>query len=168
MKIIIHDLGNEYDEILREKCDTLIRADGKYAPCQGCFGCWTKHPAECFMKDSLKEVCRVIGRADELVVISENCYGAYSPAIKNILDRSIGTSTPFSTYRGKQMHHTLRYGKHKLLKVYTYGDITDSEKATFEWMAERNAINYGYKHSEVIFLQEVTEQKIAELEEMTV
>ena len=42
------------------------------------------------MKDSLKEVCRVIGRADEFTIISENCYGAYSPAVKNILDRSNG------------------------------------------------------------------------------
>ena len=28
-------------------------------------------------------------------------------AVKNILDRSIATSTPFSTYRKGQMHHTL-------------------------------------------------------------
>lgn len=160
MKVIIHDLGTEYDEILRKKCDRVIRADGKYAPCQGCFGCWTKHPAECYMKDSLKEVCRVIGRADELIIISENCYGAYSPAVKNVLDRSIGTSTPLSTYRGKQMHHTLRYGKHKLFKVLTYGDITPEEKATFELMAERNAINDGYEKSEVIILKSVSELEV--------
>ena len=143
--------------MLQDKCDAMISADGKYAPCQGCFGCWTKHPAECFMKDSLKEVCRVIGRADELVIISENCYGAYSPAVKNVLDRSIATSTPMSTYRGKQMHHTLRYGKHEMFKVITYGDITPEEKATFELMAERNAINDGYEKSEVIILKSLNE-----------
>ena len=152
MRIIIHDLGNEYDEWLKKKCDVTIIADGKYAPCQGCFGCWTKHPAECFMKDRLKEACRIVGRADELVLISENCYGAYSPAVKNIIDRSIGISTPMSTYRGKQMHHTLRYGKHMLLKVFTYGDITEEEKATFEFMVKRNALNYGYEQSEIVFL----------------
>lgn len=159
MKVIIHDLGIKYDKILEKKCDTVIRADSQYAPCQGCFGCWTKHPAECYMKDSLKEVCRVIGRADELVIISENCYGAYSPAVKNVLDRSIGTSTPMSTYRGRQMHHTLRYGKHKLFQVITYGDITPEEKATFELMAERNAINDGYETSEVIVLKSISELK---------
>lgn len=163
MKVIIHDLGNEYDEILRIKCDTVICADGKYAPCQGCFGCWTKHPEECFMKDNLKEICRVIGRADEFIIISENCYGAYSPAVKNILDRSIGVSTPMSTYRGKEMHHTLRYGKHKMLRIFTYGDITTREKETFEFMVKRNAINYGYENSEIVFLKNVTE-----LEDMTV
>ena len=53
MKVIIHDLGMEYNKMLQQKCDVAIYADGKYAPCQGCFGCWTKHPAECYMKDSL-------------------------------------------------------------------------------------------------------------------
>ena len=161
MKVIVHDLGAEYNEILQKKCDVVVCADGKYAPCQGCFGCWTKHPASCHMKDSLQEVCRIIGRADELILISENCYGAYSPAVKNVLDRSIGSSTPFSTYRGRQMHHTLRYGKHDLLKVRTYGDITAEEKATFELIAARNALNDGYRESEVVVLK-----SLDELEEM--
>ena len=156
MKVLIHDLGTTNKIEFEKIFDHVIIADGKYAPCQGCFNCWTKHPAECYMKDSLKEVCRVIGRADELTIISENCYGAYSPIVKNILDRSIGSSTQFSTYRGRQMHHTLRYGKHKMLRVYTYGSITPEEKSTFELMAERNAINYGYEQSEVIVLESLS------------
>ena len=157
MKVIIHDLDEQYNESITAKCDELIYATGKYAPCQGCFGCWTKHPAECFMKDSLNKVCRVVGRADELVIIPENVYGTYSPQIKNVIDRSIGISTPFSTYRGKQMHHTLRYGKHKLLKVIVYGDITDREKETFTYLAKRNAINNGFENSEALFLNNLSE-----------
>lgn len=157
MKVIIHDLGEEYNEILQRKCDVLIHADGKYAPCQGCFGCWTKHPAQCYMKDSLQTVCRTIGKADELIIVSENYYGGYSPEIKNILDRSIGSSTPLSTYRGKQMHHTLRYGRHNLFKVFTYGDITEQEKDTFELIAARNALNDGYRESEVVVLKSLDE-----------
>ena len=157
MKVIIHDLGMEYNEILQKKCDAVVHADGKYAPCQGCFGCWTKHPAECHMKDSLQYVCRVIGKADELIIISENYYGGYSPRVKNILDRSIGSSTPLSTYRGKQMHHTLRYGKHDLFRVIIYGEITEAEKATFELIAVRNALNDGYKKSEVVVLKSLEE-----------
>lgn len=144
MRVIVHDLGEQYNALLKNKCDELICADGKYAPCQGCFGCWTKTPEKCFIKDILKESCRVIGNADELILITQNCYGAYSPAVKNILDRSIGLSTPLSTYRAKQMHHTLRYGKHELLSVIAYGDITEAEKATFELMVQRNAVNFGF------------------------
>jgi len=157
MKVIIHDLGMEYEALIEEKSDRAVAADGKYAPCQGCFGCWTKHPAECFMKDKLQQVCRVIGQADELVIVTKNLYGAYSAAVKNVLDRSIGTSTPFSTYRGRQMHHTLRYGKHDLWKVVVYGEVSETEKGTFRYMAERNAVNDGYARSKVIFLKDLAE-----------
>lgn len=157
MKVIIYDLDSQYEEALKGKCDNTIHADGKYAPCRGCFHCWTKHPAQCFMKDKLQTASRVIGRADELIIVTQNLYGSYSEKIKNVLDRSIATSTPLSTYRGGQMHHTLRYGKHKLLKVLVYGDITDGEKQTFTYMAERNAVNDGYESSEVVFLNDLEE-----------
>lgn len=109
------------------------------------------------MKDKLQQICRVIGRADELVIVTKNLYGGYSADVKNVLDRSIGTSTPFSTYRGRQMHHTLRYGKHDLWKVIVYGNITGAEKETFRYMAQRNAINDGFERSEVRFIESLSE-----------
>lgn len=155
MKVIIHDLSKEYNELLREKCDEIIFANGKYANCQGCFSCWTKTPAECFINDTLKKVCQIIGRADELVIITKNFYGTYSPEIKAILDRSIAISTPLSTYRGGQMHHTLRYGKHDLMKVYVYGDFSDKEKNTFKLTVSRNILNLGFEKFEVVFLDDI-------------
>ena len=157
MKVILHDLGPQYNELIASKCDRAIPADGKYAPCQGCFGCWTKHPAECSMKDKLRRICRLIGQADELLIITKNLYGGYSADIKNVLDRSIGTSTPFSTYRGGQMHHTLRYGRHSLWKVIVYGDAAEPERETFRYLAERNAVNDGYARSKVEFINSLSE-----------
>ncbi len=113
------------------------------------------------MKDKLRQVCRLIGRADELVIVTKNLYGGYSAAVKNVLDRSIGTSTPLSTYRGRQMHHTLRYGKHDLWKVVVYGEVSETEKDTFRYMAERNAVNDGYERSEVIFLKDLEKLEAA-------
>ncbi len=150
MKMIIHDLGKEYDEVLKRSADTVIRADGRYAPCQGCFHCWTKTPATCELRDSLQEICRVIGGADDLVIITENWYGGHSPAVKNILDRGIGQSTPLATYRNWEMHHTLRYGKHNKLTVIAYGDMTGGEKDTWELMTKRNAVNEGFESHEFI------------------
>ena len=154
MRVLIHDLEQGYEG---GGFDLTVEADGQYAPCQGCFGCWTKHPAECFMKDKLQQVCRIFGQADELVIVTKNLYGGYSAAVKNVLDRSIGSSTPFSTYRGGQMHHTLRYGKRGLWKVVVYGDITEGEKESFRYLAERNAVNDGYQRSEVVFLGDLSE-----------
>ena len=155
MKLILHDLGEEYAKLLAQKADRVIAADGRYAPCQGCFGCWTKHPAECFMKDRLQQACRHLGAADQVVIVTKNLYGGYSAPVKNVLDRSIGTSTPFSTYLGGQMHHTLRYGKKALWKVIVYGDATEAERATFTYTAERNAVNEGCERSEIVFLEDL-------------
>ncbi|MBQ2405946.1 MAG: flavodoxin family protein [Lachnospiraceae bacterium] len=163
MKTIIHDLDESYDALFKGKSENVIRADGKYAPCQGCFGCWTKHPTQCYMKDKLQMVCRMIGKADELVIVTDNYYGAYSPSVKNVLDRSIGVSTPFSTYRGKQMHHTLRYGKKKKLAVYAYGSMTEDESKTFQYMVERNAINYGFQEFEFHYLENLNRLEEMEL-----
>lgn len=157
MKVIVHDLERGFAELIESRCDFALAADGKYAPCQGCFGCWTKHPAECFMRDKLQQACRIIGQADELVIVTRNLYGEYSAPVKNVLDRSIGTSTPLSTYRGGQMHHTLRYGTHGLWKVIVYGDVTEAERDTFRLLAERNAINDGFERSEVLFIQDLAE-----------
>ena len=160
MKVVIHDLDSKYNSLIESRCGCMVTADGKYAPCQGCFGCWTKHPAECFMKDKLRQVCRIIGQSDEVVIITKNLYGGYSAAVKNVLDRSIGTSTPLSTYRGRQMHHTLRYGRHGVWKVVVYGDITDVEKDTFRYLAERNALNDGFEKSEVLFIENPEELEV--------
>ena len=157
MKVMLPDLGPEYHALIESKCDHALVADGRYAPCQGCFGCWTKHPAACFMKDKLQQVCRIIGQADEIEIVTKNLYGEYSTAVKNVLDRSIGTSTPLSTYRGRQMHHTLRYGKHDMWRVVVYGETSEAERETFRYLAERNAINDGFARSEVVFISSLTE-----------
>ena len=59
------------------------------------------------------------------------------------------------------MHHTLRYGRHDLLKVIVYGDITEAEKETFRLLVRRNAINEGNDRSEVVFLSDLSELEAA-------
>ena len=152
MRLLIHDLDEAFGLSAGGRFDRVIRADGRYAPCRGCFHCWTKTPAACEMKDSLQEICREIGLADDLVIVTENWYGAYSPAVKNMLDRSIGTSTPMSTYRGGEMHHTLRYGRHGTWSVVVYGDVTAGEKAAWQLTAEKNAVNDGFRSFKVTFV----------------
>ena len=85
MKVIVSDLESQYAGLIEGKSDRIIEANGKYAPCQGCFGCWTKHPAACFMKDTLQQVCRIIGQADELVIITKNLYVIYIESVTHFL-----------------------------------------------------------------------------------
>ena len=41
--------------------------------------------------------------------------------------------------------------------MIVWGDITEAEKETFRYMAERNAINDGFHRSEVAFAQDPAE-----------
>ena len=90
MKVIIHDLVVGYEKLLQSKCNELICADGKYAGCQGCFACWTKRPTECVIHDSLKEISCLVGKADELVIITQNCYEPIAQQLKLFLIEVLG------------------------------------------------------------------------------
>ena len=157
MKTILHDMDRAFNAALLESADQVICADGRYAPCQGCFKCWTKHPAACALRDSLNQASRILGASDDLTIITRNLYGGYSTPVKNILDRSIGMSTPLSTYRGRLMHHTLRYGRHHHLRVIAYGDISPAERETLKFMAQRNALNLGFSEFSVEFCRDAQE-----------
>ena len=72
---------------------------------------------------------------------------------KAVLDRAIGVSLPFFTWRGGQTHHMGRYPQRKLLRILFYGDCTESERQTAAELAERNRLNLGYKTAETLFFQ---------------
>lgn len=151
-RIIIHDLSeDEWSKLEFDLENTIvIPADGKYAPCKGCFGCWLKTPGKCVMKDKLQNIATQIVSSDELIIISENCYGGYSSRVKNVIDRSIATSLPFFAFRNKQIHHARRYPKKQIdLVVYLYGDMTEKEKKLAEKLIVANGINAAYKSTKL-------------------
>ena len=78
----------------------VLTADNRYAPCRGCLKCWLKQDGYCVYTDKLQHIGGILGRGDPLWIISRNCFGGYSSAVKAVLDRAIGVSLPFFTYRG--------------------------------------------------------------------
>ncbi len=125
---------------------SMLRAVARFAR-------WLKNTGFCVMDDSLKHAGALIGQSDPLIIISRLCYGGYSPGVKAVLDRAIGVSLPFFTWRGGQTHHIGRYPQRKLLRVLFYGDSTESERQTATELAERNRLNLGYKTAETLFFQ---------------
>ena len=165
MRTVIHDLEKKVFSSLGILCgDTIIFcAGGRYAHCQGCFGCWLKQPGFCTIKDPLQHAGALIGQSDPLVIISRCCYGGYSSQIKAILDRSIGESRPFFTWKGGQTHHISRYPRRQSLKVCFYGDCTEFERQTASELVERNRLNLGFENAEVLFFQNTAQLKEAGL-----
>jgi len=160
MKVLIHDLderdfsslgitGNDFD---------IINANDAFAPCIGCFGCWLKTPGICKTNDGLKYFGALSGSCQEMVVISRNCYGGYSEAVKRVLDRNVPSSLPFFTYRSGKMRHRARYSvKKKCFTVFLYGDFLDIEKDAAKLMVEANRSNKAYKEANLHIVNDVSE-----------
>lgn len=155
MRTIIHDIGDEAIRSLAvpDGDSVFIHADNKYAPCRGCFKCWLKNAGFCDMKDSLQHIAAVIGESDPLIIVSRCRYGGYSAHVKAVLDRAIGGSLPFFTWRGGQTHHISRYPRRGLLRVCFYGECTEFERETAREMVERNRLNLDYERAEVVFCE---------------
>lgn len=161
LQMVIHDLDEEMflKITVWDGHGKIICADGKYAACKGCLKCWLKNPGYCVMADALQYVAEAIGTSNEIVIISQICYGGYSSTIKNILDRSIGMSLPFFTYRGGRTHHIRRYRRRQLLRVYFYGDCTPWEREIAQELVESNRVNFGFEKAETFFVKNASALK---------
>jgi multimeric flavodoxin WrbA len=147
LKIIIHDLSEQDFSSLKIAGDDIevINAGPTYAPCTGCFHCWLKTPGICKINDGLKNIGVLLGNSEEMVIISQNCYGGYSEPVKKVLDRSIAASLPFFTWRAGKIRHRRRYAvERKCLTVFLYGDFLETEKNTAELIANANRSNFSF------------------------
>lgn len=163
MKILIHDLtaqefGSLYPQLNEDI--TVIQNDAEIHNCIGCFGCWIKTPASCIIKDSYKDMGKLISQSEELIIISRCYYGGYSPYVKNVLDRSISFMLPYFDIRNGEMHHKSRYSKKIKFTVCFYGeDITNDEKQTASEIVTANSMNLNLKESSVKFYRDYNDMK---------
>lgn len=177
MKVIIHDLtdrqfqqvfpqitGNtqitgdaQITEDMKITGDAQIISDkGCIKSCIGCFGCWVKTPGQCVIKDGYETMGHILSQADTVIIISECCYGGYSPFVKNVLDRSISFLLPFFKTMNHETHHKPRYRQSFRLSVYFYGKhITQTEKETAQKMVARNSINFHVSKHTVTFFRSI-------------
>lgn len=161
MKLLIHDLPEALFQDLGddfEIIDTNVRA----IPCQGCFKCWTKNAGYCVYADALQHSGAAVGNSEEVIVVSQICYGGYSRSIKRFFDRGISDSLPFLTYRKRKTYHKNRYETKRRLTVYFYGNCSEFERETAREYVECHAVNMDADGYEVVFIEcvENIEEKI--------
>lgn len=131
MKLLIHDLNeSQWEKVAMDYQGwEVISDDGKIKPCIGCFGCWTKTPGECVIRDGYERMGALIHKAEEVVVISEYTYGGLSPFVKNVFDRSISFVLPFFEIINGEMHHKSRYPEQKPITFIFRGNgLSDNDK----------------------------------------
>jgi multimeric flavodoxin WrbA len=160
MKIIVHDLNQEDFSSLGITGNDIavINANVLYAPCMGCFHCWLKTPGICKINDGLKNIGVLFGHGEELIIISQNCYGGYSEPVKKTLDRSISSELPFFTLRSGKMRHQRRYRiDPKSLTVFLYGNFLETEKNIAASIVEANRSNMGFQNATLHIIQQFNE-----------
>ncbi len=163
MKLIISDLENkDLQKLFPNPSDEtiFISNEGTIHHCIGCFGCWIKTPAACIIRDKYGDMGEHLSKCKELLIISECCYGGFSPFVKNVLDRSISYIHPYFIIRNGEMHHRRRYKNIIHMQVWFYGkNITEKEKLTAQKLIKANSINLDSKVNSVSFFNSILEME---------
>jgi len=146
-----------------DKDVVVVKDNGTIKKCAACYGCWIKTPGQCVIKDGYDNMAYLLGRSDEVVIISRCVFGSYSPFVKNVLDRSIPYMlADFSVDEDGRMYHKVRYDNEYKLKVYFY-DAKEYEKETAKELVKRNAQNFGAKEYSVSFIKAPSEMEAIEI-----
>jgi len=126
----------------------------RIANCVGCFGCWTKTPGRCVIRDDAARVYPLIARSEQVLYVSRVKYGSYAPVMKTMLERAIPVQQAFLRIHNGETHHVQRAVVPKDAVILAYGADRAEERALFTWLVERNAHNMSFRSHRVRFVVE--------------
>lgn len=124
------------------------------ANCVGCFGCWTKTPGKCVIRDDAVKVYPQIAASDRILYVSKIKYGGYDTVMKTMLERSIPVQQAFIRLLDGETHHVQRDVVPKAAVIIGYGNIFPEEQEIFCTLVERNAKNMSFESYRIIFAAE--------------
>ena len=175
MKALVLDGGREGDSLSPVAVLEMISALGErvddvelvtlreraIAMCTGCFGCWTRTPGECVLKDDARDVLRSSVGSDFVVYVTPVTFGGYSSLLKTMLDRFIPVLDPRFTIVGGEVHHRLRYRCYpKTIVLGTLPSPDPEAERLFANLVARNGLNL-HQIIEAEVLVEVTDPATA-------
>ena len=154
MKLILCDRPLQIPGADRPGITCIDLSALKIANCVGCFGCWTKTPGKCVIRDDAVKVYPLIAQSDRVLYISKVKYGGYDTPMKTMLERAIPIQQAFIRIYHGETHHIQRAVAEKDAVILAYGDTGDEEQALFRLLAARNAHNMLFRSWSVRFLRE--------------
>lgn len=80
----------------------------KISNCIGCFGCWTKTPGKCVIRDDAVKIYPKIAASDRVLYVSRIKYGGYDTVMKTMLERAIPVQQAFIRLLNGETHHVQR------------------------------------------------------------
>ena len=154
MKLILSDrllaLDLPDDDAIRYVDLSALRI----ANCVGCFGCWTKTPGRCVIRDDATRVYPLIAASDRVLYVSRVRYGGYDTVMKRMLERAIPVQQAFIRLHHGETHHLQRAVVPKQASIVAYGALDAEERAIFEALVARNALNMNFEHYRIHFVEE--------------
>lgn len=154
MKLILSDRPLNIPIQDKDKIHYIDLSRLKISNCVGCFGCWTKTPGRCVIRDDATQVYPLIAQSDTVLYISRLKYGSYDTVMKTMLERAIPIQQAFiRTYHG-ETHHVQRAVIPKKATIIAYGAEDNEEYSIFRQLVLRNAHNMNFEHYEILFTTE--------------
>lgn len=124
------------------------------AGCLGCFGCWTKTPGKCVIRDDAVKVYPLIAESDRIIYVSRIKYGCYDTVMKTMLERTIPVQQAFLRLLNGETHHVQRNVSMKKATVIAYGASDEEEREVFRSLVDRNAANMSFESYDIVFAEE--------------
>ncbi|WP_291558888.1 flavodoxin family protein [Bacteroides sp.] len=121
MKLIMSDIHIDTQISESEDLKYIDLASMKIANCVGCFGCWTRTPGKCVIRDDASKVYPYIAKSVSVVYISKIKYGSYDTIMKTMIERAIPIQQAFIRIHNGETHHVQRNVLPKDTTIIAYG-----------------------------------------------
>lgn len=154
MKLILSDRPLALPETGPDDIRLIDLSQLKITNCVGCFGCWTRTPGKCVIRDDAVGVYPAIAASSQVLYVSRVKYGSYDTVMKTMLERSIPVQQAFIRLLHGETHHVQRAVVPKQAVILAYGDISEREQQVFRRLVERNASNMNFESHRVVFVPE--------------
>ena len=167
MKLILSDCPLALEPSGETERKWFNLSEMKIANCVGCFGCWTKTPGRCVIRDDATKVYPWIARSDKVLYVSRIQYGGYDTVMKTMLERAIPVQQAFIRIVDGETHHVQRSVVPKDAVILAYGAADEEERDVFRQLVDRNARNMNFKSWRVVFCEESQVQELVKREVQT-
>lgn len=154
MKLIMSDKPINLDIGENKDIKYIDLSSMKIAYCVGCFGCWTKTPGKCVIRDDATKVYPYIAKSSSVIYVSHIKYGGYDSVMKTMIERAIPIQQAFIRIHRGETHHVQRNVATKDATIIAYGDTDRAEQEIFRQLVERNARNMNFGKYEIVFVKE--------------
>lgn len=153
-KLIVSDRSLEIEGLSHAGVRWIDLSELNLSNCVGCFGCWTKTPGRCVIRDDAVKVYPLIAESERVMYVSRVKYGGYDTVMKTMLERAIPIQQAFIRVVDGETHHVQRSVARKKAVIVAYGDIEQEEQDLFRRLVARNARNMNFQDWKVVFCQE--------------